>query len=185
MPKLDHQPNATDVPREAAPHLPGIRVMSPTHTAILEHIVANPGANHGEIAQHFGVTQAWLSCIIHSDCFQTRLAEVQEELYGDVRASVKDRLQALAHRSLFRLSEKIEVEQSTALLTDAAEMALKALGFAGQQNGRPVSPIYQQNNYFAAPVDKATLATARAMMESRQPLRLVHDAEVADVEPSP
>lgn len=163
MPKLDHQPAATEVPRVDAPHLPGIRVMSPTHDAILEAILANPGANLGEIAGHFGVTPSWMSCIIHSDCFQVRLAEARESLYGDLRVTVKDRVTALANRSLARLAEKIEVENDIARITDVAELTLKSLGFTGQTNGRPVGGNNIQNNFFG-PVDRETLAAARRSM---------------------
>lgn len=170
MPKLDWQPGVTEVPREAAPHLPGIRVMSPTHEAIMEAILAQPGLNLGEIAQVFGVTPSWMSCIIHSDCFQARLAEAQGALYGDLRLTVKDRIQALAQRSLSRLAERIEVEQDISRITDVAELTLKAMGFQGQSNGRALGPTIQ-NNFFA-PIDRETLAAARRSM-----MRVVGDNE--------
>jgi len=172
MPKLDHQPGALEVPREAAPHLPGIRIMSPTHDAILEAILANPGINLGEIAAHFHVTPSWMSCIVHSDCFQVRLAEARNELYGDLRLTVKDRVTALAHRSLARLAEKIEVENDMSRITDVAEMTLKSMGFQGQTNGRPTGSI-TQNNFFTA--DKEALAVARRSM-----MRIVGEGEARD-----
>ena len=168
MPSLAYQPEAREVARVGAPHLPGIRVMSPTHDAILECILANPGINLGEVAQVFGVTQSWLSCIIHSDCFQDKLTEAKVELYGDIRTSVKDRISALAQRSLARLQEKIEVEDRIERITDAAEMALKAMGYIGQTNGKPLGGVSAQGNvqvnqYFGS-VSAETLAQARSRM---------------------
>lgn len=167
MPVLTYiAPQAPEHPRAEAPHLPGILRMTPRHDAILEAILAEPDLPMGALAQRFGVTATWLSLIIHSDCFQARLAEAQTSMFGEVRASVKDRLQALAHRSLERLSERIELEQETARITDAAELALKALGFMGQAVGRAPGNITQINNFGA--VDRSTLAAARQMMERRQ-----------------
>jgi hypothetical protein len=127
--KMTYQrlPSRTEVPRAEQPAAPGITRVSHTHEAILQYMIANPAAQLSEVAAEFGYTQPWLSNIIYSDCFQAKLADAQGEIFGEVKTSVKDRITTLAHRSLTRLAEKIEIEQDTARITDAAELALKAI----------------------------------------------------------
>ena len=163
MPKLDFQPNVNEVARVEAPHMHGILTMSPMHVRMLEFLIANPEASMEQLAAFFGRTPAWVSLVVHSDCFQAALKERQDEIFGDVRFTVRDRILALAHRSLERLAEKMEIEQETARITDAAELALKALGFGAA----PAPRGGTVNNYVFGQVSRGQLMAARQLMERR------------------
>lgn len=140
-----------------------IQQLSPTHVQIMDWILANPHRSLGECAATFGYSQAWLSQIIHSDCFQAMLAEKQVELFGEVRLTVKDRIIGLAHESLRRLTEKVAVEPDTEKVINAADLSLRALGFGAK--AAPPSVGAQQNNYIFGTVDRETLDRARSLMQ--------------------
>lgn len=150
-----------------------IQQLSPTHVQIMDWILANPHRSLGECALTFGYSQAWLSQIIHSDCFQAMLAEKQVELFGEVRLTVKDRIIGLAHESLRRLTEKVAVESDTDKVINAADLSLRALGFGAKASPAAVGTGgLQQNNYFLGAVDRETLERARALMHKPQPQEL-------------
>lgn len=144
--------------------MPEIKNISHRHDQIMDWLIANPALPLSACAAEFGVTQPWLSCIIHSDLFQAELKRRQQEVFGEVALTVKDRITALAHDSLRRLHEKVIVEERLDLLTDTADLALKALGF-GPQPGRPA--MVQVNVNQPMTVSKDVLAEARARMEGR------------------
>lgn len=138
-----------------------LKSISPKHDQIMSWLIANAGAPMSLCAREYGVTQSWLSCIVHSDLFQSKLKERQDLAFSEVAISVKDRITALAHESLERLSEKIIVEQDVEKITNVAEMTIKALGFAPTQGQRGPS---NQTLIFAA--SKEMLSEARNLMDA-------------------
>jgi hypothetical protein len=157
---------------------PGIKRVSHLHDQIMDWLIANPALPLSHCAIAFNRTQPWLSTIIHSDCFQARLRERQDGVFGEVALSVKDRITALAHDSLERLGQIIETTKDERLVLDSAETALKAMGFAPAKN-LPSGNVYnfQQNTVIAGTVSKETLANARALMDQAH--------AVAQVPPTP
>lgn len=137
-----------------------LKNISVRHDQIMDWLIANPTQPLSACAAHFQLTQPWLSTIIHSDLFQAKLTERKDEVFGEVCISVKDRITALAHDSLRRLQERVNVEDNVPVLVDASDLALKALGFgprqAAAQGGTTVN-VYG--------VDRGILAEARARME--------------------
>lgn len=83
-----------------------------THDAMIDEIIAFPSISGGELAQRFGYTQAWISIITNSDAFKERLAERKGEIIDPkLRASVEERLESLAKRSLDKLLERLDTQQ--------------------------------------------------------------------------
>ena len=146
----------------------GVKDLSATHVQIMDWIIANPHRSLGECAETFGYTQGWLSQIIHSDCFEALLAERQIELFGEVKLTVRDRVIGLAHESLRRLTEKVAVEQDTDKVANAADIALKALGFGAKAAPAAVGNFTQNNTVVVNSVDPKTLAQARELMQRRE-----------------
>lgn len=145
--------------------------MSPTHVQIVNWLLANPEKPLAACAAQFGYTQSWLSQVIHSDCFQAYLEERQIELFGDVRLSVRDRIIGLAHESLRRLAERVAVEPDLDKINNAADTALKALGY-GAKPAMP-STLVQQQQVVVGTVDAKTLAAARELMHRARPEALM------------
>lgn len=142
-----------------------LKHVSHTHDQIIDWLIANPWEPMSVCAAMFGYTQPWLSTLIHSDLFQAKLRERQDQVFGEVALTVRDRITALAHDSLKRLQEKVAGCENVDQLVSASELAVKALGF-GPAPGRPSVQVTvnQQTNV----VSKDVLAEARARMEGRQ-----------------
>ena len=126
--------------------------------AILDWWMATPTATLTQCAQAHGYTISWISTLMRTDLFQAALEARQNELWGEVKFTLKDRLEALAHASLQRMLQLVPVTGDMADLKDAAETALKGMGI-GKSAGSPV-----QNNIFVGAVSKEDLAAARERM---------------------
>jgi hypothetical protein len=148
--------------------------LSHRHEAILNWLIANPEQKLEDCAREFGVTQPWLSSLIHCDLFQSALREKQAYVFGEISITVKDRITHLAHESLRRLTERIESGSvSNDQLIDSAELAVKSMGFGAP---KPQGPI--NNNFvFQTPqIDASTLADARQLMYAQRPRLPQEDA---------
>lgn len=114
-----------------------IAKISYSHDAMIDLIIANPGINQDEIAKTFGYTPGWISQVIASDAFQSRLAARKNEIVDPlIRASVEERLKGLAHRSLEVLMRKLnsaDAAISDELALGAAKIATTALGYGAKQ----------------------------------------------------
>lgn len=149
--------------------------LSHRHVAIMDFMITNPEASNGETAKMFGVTEPWLSSLIHSELFQMELRYKQDVAFSEVVVSVKDRLNNMAHTSLKRLQERLELDVvSNDTLVDVAELTLKSLGFGIPKSGPAVAsgPVFNQqinNNFGAAPIDAKLLADARERMRTGVP----------------
>ncbi len=104
-----------------------------SHDAMIDLIITHPGISQKDLAAHFGYTPAWVSAVFASDAFQAKLAKRREEIIDpEMRASLKERAEALYRRSLDILMEKLDkpaVSDNVAL--KAAELGAKALGIGG------------------------------------------------------
>lgn len=122
-----------------------------SHDAMIDLIIAQPGVKQGEIAKHFGYTQAWVSRVMNSDAFLARLAERKNDLVDPAIAlSVDERLRAVAAKSLDVVLEKLELTPTADFALEAAAMASKALGYGARQNNLNV-----QANFVVAMPEKA------------------------------
>jgi hypothetical protein len=109
-----------------------IKRVSIKHESIMNFIMENPTVPLGEVANHFQVSQAWLSVIIHSPAFQDKLLEKQGVLFHHtVVATITDKVSMIAHKTLDKLADKIEFMESTKELRETADMAMSNLGYGG------------------------------------------------------
>ena len=138
-----------------------IAKMSITHHAILDWLLLNPEKPMRDCAAHFRITQAWLSCVVQSGCFQAELAKARAQIQMHVTQELPMRLQGVAHVALDRIAQHMETSTDADFALKALDTAMKGLG-AGKAN---VSLNFnQQNNVqqlFATPAD---LAKARALI---------------------
>lgn len=105
-----------------------IQSMSTMHESIIAFLIANPHMKKGDVARHFQVTPAWLSTIIHSDIFQAKLAERQDEFFSATTVPIKEKLENLADMAIDRLTETIETETDPHNIREAARLALDRIG---------------------------------------------------------
>ncbi len=112
-----------------------LKKLSPTHTAIITWLVANPGpALYTRCSRAFGITPAWLSTITKTDAFRAGLAKVQCELKDEVVSSTKEKLEGVADAAVMKLGEVLERTADERLVKDIAKDSLSLLGFGANKS---------------------------------------------------
>ncbi len=109
-----------------------------SHDAMVDLIIQRPEIHQNEIAEIFGRRPHWVSLVINSDAFQSRLAERKKELVDPIlQATINDRLQAVAAESLDRIREKLSgpLPLTDEFLLKSADLSTKALGYGARVPG--------------------------------------------------
>ena len=106
-----------------------LKKISYTHDAIINAIIASPGVSQGELAKEFGYTQTWLSIMIGSDAFQSRLTERKAQMTDPkIIASINERLDGLAKRALDRLADRLDSPTANLKTMELVSIAKLAIG---------------------------------------------------------
>lgn len=109
-----------------------------THDAVIDMIIANPSVSQEELAIAFGFTASWMSIIVNSDAFKEKLALRKSELVDPIiRATLTDRLNALANKSAEVLLEKLNAAPDEQTALKALDITAKALGYGAKDNSKP------------------------------------------------
>lgn len=146
-----------------------IQRISHTHEMVINWLVLNPEKSLRECADHFGYTQPWLSTLIHSDIFQVRLRERQEQVATRVTASIPEKLRAITDIALDKLADQIAKSEDPDFILDAADRALHRMGYAPASARNPagnqaaLGSVNAQTNVFMLGADD--LAQARQLMQ--------------------
>jgi hypothetical protein len=159
--------------------MPEIKNLSIRHEAIMDFLMANPQTKLGDVATHFGVTGPWLSCIIHSDIFQSRLKEKTDIAFHHTVLPVREKMNLVAHLALDKLAELLPKETEMRVVNAVAENTLSRLGFGTQ------GPAMQVNNTQITQVNvlRSELEEARALLgkAERPALEVLIDGERSGV----
>jgi hypothetical protein len=119
----------------------GVGKVRYTHDAMIDLMIADPTISQNDLARHFGYTASWVSQIIASDAFQSRMAERREEIVDPtIRATVEERFKGIVHRSLEILAEKLNRPSEQIpdnLVIRTAELATRALGYGAKSEAPP------------------------------------------------
>lgn len=111
---------------------PPLEKLSYNHEALVDMLIAEPWISQNELGRRFGMSASWISTVICSDLFQSRLAERREQIIDpELRQSTKAQLQGLHLRSMEILRKKLEAEPE--LISD--NLALQVLKVTGQSLG--------------------------------------------------
>lgn len=117
-----------------------------THDAMIDTMLGCPGISQGELAKHFGFTEAWVSRVLCSDAFQARLAERKTELIDpSIIASIEERFRGVTMQSLDIIAQKLEATQSADLALQALGITSKALGYGARVQQAP--QVSNTNNF--------------------------------------
>ena len=120
-----------------------LQKLSNKHHAIMDYMLANPGLPLSAVADHFHVTQPWLSTVINSDVWRERYADRRNLMDQRLSESITNKLGTLADKSLDHLDQALDDEEiSVREKHEIAKTALTALGFLGNVskpviNGQP------------------------------------------------
>lgn len=163
-----------------------IEKMGIKHTAILDFILLNQGkVTQADVAQHFGMTRVWVSCIMNSDAFKAALATRQSEIGELVNLTVSDRINGVAAMGLEKLGAMVETSLDPDFILDATDKLLQRAGYG--KSGGPATVVHQNtqiNNFI--PVQRDVLAECRQQMLAQasraQPMELpnVEEADIFD-----
>lgn len=138
--------------------LPEIQNISYKHEALLHWFIANPDKTMREAADTFGYTQGWISCIYHSDAFQSRLHELQGEVAREGILSLNEKLTGIAHAAADKLADQMDYVEDPKFLLDAVDKTLGKLGY-GQKatvtNNFLGDAQVQQNTVSSSVLEKA------------------------------
>ena len=110
------------------------------HEAIMQWLLENPESKLGDCAAHFGMTQTWLSIVIHSAAFQDAFAKYREDYYGEAAAGLDEKLNGLIHLAVDKLSEKMETCDDTQWIANTTDKLLGRLGY-GTGGGSKINVI--------------------------------------------
>lgn len=151
-----------------------IQSMSPKHMAIADWLLANPEQKRGDLAKQMGVSESWLSIVIHSDVFReyftSRRDKHEEELRKQiVGAQLQVTLKALA--TLDKVLDMDNVDGRLAL--DVAERTAARLGFEPKPSKRTLTE--ERTMSFSRPVNPQVLAEGRETITRK----IVHEQELA------
>lgn len=147
---------------------PTIKSCNFSHDAIAQWLIANPGGQLGECADHFGYTRSWLSIIIHSDAFQARYKELLAGADAAVINDIPAKIRGTVSRALDGLAEAVDIAAASeqtlmhrGFLLETSDKLLRDLGYGPQKPSVQINTpaLNQQNNFIAVAPDD--LARAR------------------------
>lgn len=148
------------------------------HDAMIDLMISNPAVSQGELAKHFGYTQAWVSRVVNSDAFLARLAERKKDLVDPAIAfSLDEKFRSLADTALDVVMEKLTLTRNPDTALKALDLASKAMGYGARQQNLNV-----QQNFVVALPPKAASAAEWAQAHGPQSPALM--AMVQDITPN-
>lgn len=121
-----------------------------THEMILNWLLLNPEKSQGECAKLFGVTEAWLSVIINSDCFQERLAQKRHLMDRRVTDVIEAKMRGVVDAGLDRLDKIVPVSTDPEFILNTTDKLLGRLGY-GPKSASPGFSVNVQNNTYTVP----------------------------------
>lgn len=137
-----------------------VQKLSIKHIDILNFLLANPMVKLQDVAAHYGITQPWLSQVIHSDMFQRLLKERQDAVFHHTVLPLKEKLTTLAHQALDKLYDRVEATNDVGELREVATSALDRIGFSPK-----AAPAVVNNNVTQLMViERERLARARSLI---------------------
>jgi len=116
-----------------------IKRVSWKHDDMIDVILQRSGSlekfTQGDLAKEFGVTEAWMSCIINSDSFQARLAERKAEIVDPlIRGDMEEAIKGLVTRSVGILRERLEKKPTFENALEVFKAAGRNLGLGQKAN---------------------------------------------------
>lgn len=154
----------------------GIKNVSPKHDAMIEWMLLNPTAKQKDMAAAFGVTQSWLSLILHSDAFESAWRAAQGEFRTVHVMPLRAKLLGVAHQAVDRLAETVSEVDDAVALSGIADKLLGKLGYGTPQTAvnvtNYVSSVTAEEMQAAREAQKRYRATLVAEGEGEGPLLL-------------
>lgn len=122
--------------------------VNPWHQRLADWLIANGTAKgwNAKAAEHFGVTQAWISTVVHSDAFQDHYQRISTEHSQALLQSVREKAVGVADLAIDELGRRLETEAQIipiGTLLETTDVLLKRAGYGEPKNGATGGPIQQ------------------------------------------
>lgn len=148
--------------------------MSPKHMKIADLLLANPERKRGDIAQEMGVSESWLSIVIHSSVFQEYFSKRREKHDDELRTKIVGKQLEVTLKALDKLKDVLEDDKCDGrLVLDVAEKTAERLGFSTRPSARRTL-TEERSMTFSRPVNPDALAQGRETITRK----IVHEQEL-------
>lgn len=163
-----------------------IQRISHKHSLIMNWMVLNPDQPLRACAEHFGVTQSWLSTVIHSDVFQAEFQEKLQKIHNHCAQSIPEKLRVVADIALDKLAGCVANSEDPEYILDAADKALHRMGYApaSARNGFGANAGVQVNQQNVFMLSQDDLDQARGVMRGNGLFQPPKEAEIIEAQAS-
>jgi len=158
--------------------------VSHKHEDMMRFLIANPALKLGDVAAHYGVTQAWLSTILHSDAFQAKFRDMQDEYTGGLFLSIHDKLNGLAQVALDKIGEELELTTGMDAPLKVGLSVLDRLGYGTKSTNINVKASGAPGTITSVTVESTVLHEALAKRDEFLRLREI-EGETIDETKTP
>lgn len=157
-----------------------IQKISHRHSMIMNWMVLNPDRSLKECADHFKVTQPWLSTVIHSDVFQAEFQAKLQNIHNHCAQSIPEKLRVVADIALDKLAGCVANSEDPEYILDAADKALHRMGYApaSARNGFGANAGVQVNQQNVFMLSQDDLDQAKQVMRGNGLFQPPQEAEV-------
>lgn len=156
-----------DLPRLKPTHIgeksAELKRMGLKHEALLNYMLANPTMKVSEVARACGVSYSWASIVVHSDAFQARLRQRQDEIFNAHVQPLHEKMVGVAHMAVDKLGEQLEKSTDPDYILNVSDKILHRLGFAPKATPVAIAPPSTTINQIniGGEVDATVLARAQ------------------------
>ncbi len=133
-----------------------IQKMGMQHEQIMRLLIARPFMSLRELAIETGYTVPWLSVVINSDCFKSKMKEMQDGMNSGLVQDVGTQLKATLQVGMEQMRHLLNNEGNIQNVNSSVEMMLKMSGY-----GQQVQPQQQTHMHLHAAMPAAVLQKAR------------------------
>lgn len=150
-----------------------LKNLSKRHDAIMEWLLANPERSLLECARTFVVTQAWLSCIIHSDIFQARYQKMLGEYQDGRIMPLRDKLIGVVNKAIDNVAQAVETSADGEFNLDVADRLLNRLGYGTKVAQAPGGLTINNVQMVSAATPEEIAAARMRFRQSQQELPVI------------
>lgn len=148
-----------------------------SHEALCDMLLAQPWSSQKDIAAYFDYSEAWVSQLLQSDALKEYMIKRKVELMDPLlRASMEERLDGLARRSIDILQAKLDLpidKVSSEVAIKALDISTRARGYGAGAKGVSIT-----QNFVVAMPEKSV--NGEAWVEKHRPPAITVDTVISD-----
>ena len=149
-----------------------IQSMQLKHHQILDYMLLHEGCTQRQVAQHFNLSETWVSILVNTSLFQEEMARRRGMIEQDIHRSLNGKMLDVVGKGLDVMAAQLDVENaddiSAATVERHTRTAMEALGYLGSGASAPAMAGSVTNNntvVLTAPPD--AVEEARRLFNSR------------------